>query len=154
MKKYIILAFLIIGCGSRKSELQKTDKQENTKQTEVVKNDIKKESQQETKVNVVVTDSVKEEIEETIIETPLQKTTTRKIKRFKALKSNDNTNIVVNEKSTDKTTTVAKKTQSTKENNKTKNTERSFSIWSYWWVLILIVVLWWLYRKYKNILYI
>ena len=139
----IIIAFVVLSsCGARKTELKK---------------DIVNDSTVKKEIKVVVTDSTKEEIEETIIETPNKKVTQRKIKRNKAVKSNINTNILLNEKTIDKTTTNAKESKQNKTNQQTKNSDRKqFDIigllLSYWWLWLLIIILLWAYRKYKNIL--
>lgn len=158
MKKLtiILLSLLLFSCGARKVEKTKEETKTDTKETVKVNTDIETVKKEETKVNVIVTDSTKEEIEETIIEEiGKPKITQRKIKRFKAIKTTDNTNILNNEKSTDKTTAVAEKSQQNKTNTENKTVDKKQfdfigQILSYWWLWLLIILVIYLFKKYRK----
>lgn len=154
----IIIAFVVLSsCGARKTELKKDTLEEKKETKTEIKKDIVNDSTVKKEIKVIVTDSTKEEIEETIIETPKQKVTKRKIKRSIAIKKENNTNILLDEKSTDNTVKTKQEAKQSKTNQQTKNIDRKqFDIigllLSYWWLWLLIIILLWAYRKYKNIL--
>ena len=161
MKKItlIALSLILFSCGARKVEKTKEETKTTTNETVKVNTDVVTEKKEETKVNIVVTDSTKEEIEETIFE-PIgkPKITIRKIKRFKAIKTNDNTNTSKDEKSTDKTTTVAEKQEQNEKISETKTIDKKqFDVvgmlLSYWWLLLLIIIFIILYKRFKKYLY-
>ena len=158
MKKTTIIALslLLFSCGARKVEKTKEEIKTDTKETVKVNTDIETVKKEETKLNVIVTDSTKEEIEETIIEeVGKPKITQRKIKRFKAIKTIDNTNILNNEKSSDKTKSVAEKQEQNQKSTEVKAVDKKQfdfvgQILSYWWLLILIVFGFYLFKKYRD----
>lgn len=158
MKKLTIIALslLLFSCGARKVEKSTEETKTKTEETAKINTDIETVKKEETKVSVIVTDSTKEEIEETVIEEiGKPKITQRKIKRFKAIKSIDNTNILNNEKSTDKTIAVAKKQEQNEANKKGKVGERKQfdfigQIIQYWWLWILIILAVYLFKKYSD----
>ncbi len=170
MKKLsvILSILLLISCGSRKSEINKQEKQSKIEQSETLKNDVVIDANIKIE-NTTKIDSVKNEIiEETIIEADDKtkpayhdgkelgntKTTKRKTTRNKASSIQNNINTSINEKSADKTIKTSQKKEQTKEAVKTKTTNREFSIFSYLWILILIIIIWYLYKKYKNIIFV
>lgn len=158
MKKLIIiiLSLLIFSCGARKvektAEVVKTDFKETTK----VKSDIDVSKKEETKKNIIVNDSTKEEIEETVIESiGKPKITLRKIKRFKAIKTLDNTNIVKDEKSNDKTIKITEKSKQKQTNTKNKTVDKKQfdfigQLLTYWWLWLLIAIGIYLFKKYRD----
>ncbi len=159
MKKITIIALslLLFSCaGARKVEKTKEEIKTDTKETVKVNTDIETVKKEETKVNVIVTDSTKEEIEETIIEEiGKPKITKRKIKRSKAIKSTDNTNILANEKSTDKTTAVAEKQEQNQKSSEAKTVDKKQfdfigQILQYWWLWLLIILAIYLFKKYRD----
>lgn len=161
MKKItiIVLSLLLFSCGARKVEKAKEETKTDTKETVKVNTDIETVKKEETKVNVIVTDSTKEEIEETIIEEiGKPKITQRKIKRSKAIKSTDNTNILANEKSSDKTTAVTEKQEQNKKSSEVKTVDKKQfdfigQIIQYWWLWLSIILVIYLFKKYRlNIL--
>lgn len=158
MKKYILLySLILIGCGARKVEKHQTEKEVKTEEINIVKNDVEINNVLQTKTKVFTNDSIKEEIEEIEnVNTDGSKVIRRKIKRNKAVKSESNTNTQLNEKTTDKTITDTKKQESTKESKQTKNIDRKqFDIigliLSYWWLWILIILFYLVYRKFKGL---
>lgn len=173
MKKYLLfLSLLLIGCGSRKVEKQSKIEEIKTETKDIVKNDLTTEKNVLIENKTFTDEKTGEEIEETIF-TPIDNNkesivtdeegnkttlnnstlTKRKIKRYKALISNSNTNAKANEKSTDKTTKTSKKTQSDKKNESNKRVERKESLLSYWWVIVIIILVAFFYKRLKNKLY-
>jgi len=159
MKKITIIALslLLFSCaGARKVEKTKEEIKTDTKETVKVNTDIETVKKEETKVNVIVTDSTKEEIEETIIEEiGKPKITKRKIKRSKAIKSTDNTNILANEKITDKTTAVAEKQEQSQKSSEAKTVDKKQfdfigQILQYLWLWLLIILAIYLFKKYRD----
>jgi hypothetical protein len=147
----ILLLFLCFGCGARKVEKTKEVTEANKQETTEIKNDVVIDSNVKEEARIVFTDSTKEVIEETIIETPGKKITQRKIKRNKALKTDNNTNTLINEKTTDKTNTNTKKQEQTKKTVQAKQSEREGLI-KWWWFPLIIVILfvcWKIYRKFS-----
>jgi len=135
-----ILALMLCSCGARKVEKTKEVTEANKQETTEIKNDVVTDSNVKEETRIVFTDSTKEVIEETIIETPGKKITQRKINRNKALKTNSNTNTLINEKTTDKTNTNTKKQEQTKKIVQAKQSEREGLI-KWWWFPLIIVIL-------------
>ena len=158
MKKITIiaLALILFSCGARKIEKSKEESKTKIEETTKVNTDIETDKTEETKVKIVVTDSTKEEIEETVVEeVGKPKITKRKIKRFKAIKTIDNTNILNNEKSSDKTKSVAEKQEQNQKSTEVKAVDKKQfdfvgQILSYWWLLLLIVFGFYLFKKYRD----
>jgi hypothetical protein len=157
---------LCFGCGSRKVVLNKSDTEKKTQQSETVKNDIVIDSNLKIETITKVNDSTKEVIEETIIEADDKskpaindgkelgntKITKRKTTRNKALKTDNNTNTLINEKTTDKTNTNTKKQEQTKKIVQAKQSQREGLI-KWWWfplILVILFVCWKIYRKISS----
>jgi len=172
----LFFVFLLCSCGARK--VDKTEKETETKKevTEVVKTDVK--ATENTNVKEVVETDVKdEETTETITYTPIDETKPAifinegkevilnntsfiktKTKRNKQSKIKDSVTASQNKEvadSTLKTTTakeVAKATESEKYIDK-KQFDIIAMIISYWWLWLILIILLYLFKKYRNLIW-
>lgn len=161
IRTYSIYIYLILvtSCGAKKVTQHQEQKEVKTELKEIVKNDIIIDKSEITQTKVFVNDSIKEEIEEIEnVNVDGSKTIKRKIKRNKAIKSESNTNTQFNEKTTDKTNKNTLQQEQAKESVKTKNLDRkqfdplAFLI-SYWWLWIIIILVLYLLKKYRNLVF-
>lgn len=155
----LLLSLTLFSCGAKKVTQHEEQKEAKTDLKEVVKNDIVIDKKENTIIKVFINDSVKEEIEEIEnVNVDGSKTIKRKIKRNKAIKIESNTNTQLNEKTTDKTNKNTLQSKQTKESIKTKNLDRkqfdpiSFLI-SYWWLWLIILLVLFLLKKYRNLVF-
>jgi len=166
MKKKItigILALMLCSCGARKVQKSKESTETKTEQTVITKNDMSVNTNVKVETNTKTIDSTKEEIEETIIE-PIDKykptiyegksidngrIIKRKIKRNKAITTDNNINTSLNEKSTDKTTTDAKTQEQSKKNVQAKDVAQE-SLIKWWWFPLILFVLFVSYKIYRK----
>ncbi len=144
--KILFICFLLIGCSSRK--VQKSTETQKEITTEATKIDEVKTDN--TKINIVET------CDETIIE-PIDTISPMiidgkiyKNARLRRVNKKVNTNIVKDIKEVKTTVKKAKKTAS-REIIK-KDIQRA-SGWSWWLWLLLIIPIYYLYRKYKNLIW-
>jgi hypothetical protein len=142
----LFLSILLIGCGSRK--VKKSIETEKKTETETVKtNEVKTDN---TKINV------SEVFDETIIE-PIDTVApmivngkTYKNARLRHRNKKVNT-IVIKDIKEVKTIVKQAKKSNLKEVIKKDIKKTSFSFW--WWLLLLIIPIYYLYRKYKNLIW-
>lgn len=167
----IALIFLFASCGARKVNKSETKEKIYTKEKIVVENDITATNNITIKSKSFVIDSTKEEIEEIEV-TPIDlkkpayyentllnntKLVKRKIKRNKAIKSENNTNTQHDSKALDKSTKKGEKTKQSKKNEETKNVDKkqfdplAFFI-QYWWLWLIIFLFVLLSNRSKIIL--
>ena len=145
----IILLFsfvLLVGCSTRK--VQKSTEVQKETTTEATKIDEVKTDN--TKINIV------ENCDETIIE-PIDTISPMiidgkvyKNARLRRVNKKVNTNIVNDIKEVKTTVKQAKK--KTSHEVIKKDIQRA-SGWSWWWWLLLIIPIYYLYRKYKNLIW-
>lgn len=154
-----VIFLLFFGCGAKKVTQHQEQKEVKTELKEVVKTDIVIDKSEITQTKVFVNDSIKEEIEEIEnVNVDGSKTIKRKIKRNKAIKSESNTNTNLNEKTTDKTNKNTLQSGQTKESKQTKNLVReqfdplAFII-SYWWVWLICIIVLFLLKKYRTLVF-
>jgi len=166
---YLILFLLLMSCGARKVEKSKEHEKVNTKEKIVVENDITATDNIKIESKSFVIDSTKEEIEEIEIspidilkpayyenkELKNTKLVKRKIKRNKAIKSENNTNTSYDSKTLDKTKKTGEKAKQSETNKQTKSVDqKQFNpialIIQYWWLWLLIALILWLLKKYKD----
>lgn len=144
--KILFIGFLLVGCGSRKvqksTEVQKEVTTEATKIVEVKTDN--------TKINIV------ENCDETIIE-PIDTIAPMvvdgkvyKNARLRRVNKKVNTNIVKDIKQV-KTTVKQAKKKTSHEIIKKDIQKKSVSCW--WWLLLLLIPIYYLYRKYKNLIW-
>lgn len=144
--KILFIGFLLVGCGSRKvqksTEVQKEVITEATKIVEVKTDN--------TKINIV------ENCDETIIE-PIDTIAPMvvdgkvyKNARLRRVNKKVNTNIVKDVKQV-KTTVKQAKKKTSHEIIKKDIQKKSVSWW--WWLLLLLIPIYYLYRKYKNLIW-
>jgi hypothetical protein len=172
MKKQIliiVISFFIFSCGSRKVSKSNTEEKVKEKETELVKNDVVTTDNVKTETTTKTDEVTGEEIEETEV-VPIDenkiaiykgdtlknaKLTKRKLKRNKALFSDSKQNTTSEAKQSDKSTKTTQKKQESQKESKIKEVEKEQfdligSILSYWWLFLIITLLIYLYRKYKN----
>lgn len=142
----LFLSILLIACGSRK--VKKSIETEKKIETETVKTDEVKTDN--TKINV------SEVFDETIIE-PIDTVApmivngkTYKNARLRHRNKKVNTIVVKDIKEVKTIVKEAKKSKS-KEIIKKDIKKTSFSFW--WWLLLLIIPIYYLYRKYRNLIW-
>lgn len=158
-----LFVLTLLSCGARKVEKTKEESVSKIESVSEEKKDVVVNTNLKTETKVILNDSTKEIIEETIVEADDKtkpaffdgkelgntKTTKRKISRNKAIKSESNTNTSLHEETTDKTHTIAKKSQQNKKNTTIKNTERE-SLLKWWWISLILLVLFGGYKTYRK----
>lgn len=175
MKKYLLFfSLLLIGCGARKVQKSETEQQTKTEISETVNNDVKAESNVKKETKITVDDSTKEVIEEIIIspidnnkeatytdeagkQTKLSNTsvTKRKTNRNKAVSQQTQEKANESLKSSDKTVKNTNAKSETKEVSEIKNVDKKQfniigQILSYWWLWLLIIIVIYLFKKYRE----
>jgi hypothetical protein len=152
---YIILTLVLFSCGSRKVAIQEIKKDSLKEiETKIVTEEIKKiDSEKETNINTFV-------YSDEIILTPIDsskeiivdgKTYKNVVLSIKKTKSNIlyNNKEKVSENALKHVKIDIKDKTLVKENIKVKNIDRKQNYWNYLW-LLLIPVVYYLYRKYKS----
>lgn len=160
---------MLISCGARKVDKRTTQEEIKTEQKDVVKADLMIDSNTKIETKIITNDSTKEEIEETSV-TPIDgnriaiygkdtlknaKLVKRKIKRNKAITSDNNTIVSNESKTTDKTVAEIEKTQQAKKNETRKHIDKKQfdfigQILSYWWLILIIAIIIYLWKKYRE----
>lgn len=163
----MLISITFFSCGARKVNKSDIKEEIKTESSEVVKTDTDSTSNIKIETVTKIDESTKEEIEETVFTVidnnkPAvfgKDTITngqlvkRKIKRNKALISSNNTNVSNDIKKTNTTTKQSEKEEQAKKNVETKYVEReqySFITVLWWLWLIILIVLWRVYVKYRN----
>lgn len=149
MKKLIFLSLLLIGCGSRKAIVDKSQtKTETIESTKIVDT-----SKIDTNIKTIDRTNTTEYIIEPIDNSKPIFIEGKKYEnvRFKTLKKAKNISSHEIKKESKGVTIAAKKEVKQQTQSKHKEVEKTFS---YWWLLwfLLLIPIYYVYRKYKSYL--
>lgn len=152
----IILCVVLCSCGARKSEVHKTETESKSETAITRQNDV---------VTEVQTETITESESETFIITPVDNTrpieiikpdgskTTITNGRIEKKKEKQETKQSTQTKATDKSTAIIKHSKEAKTVTKDKITDRKESYSTIIWgviVLLIILIIWFIYRKIKK----
>jgi len=158
MKKYILLLILFTSCASRHVQVDKIDiKKDSVVETKVivttVENKIKTDSTNiiTTVDNSEITITPIDTCKEIIVEGKVYKNVVLKIKKNKANTLYTNNKTESNNKHTDSVATV-KVNKTEKISGKNKTIDRKANYWWILWLLLLILILYQLWRNRLSLL--
>ena len=145
--KILLICLLLAGCGARK--VQKTTEDTKQETTETVKIDENKAEKTETKISENSGDVIIEPVNpnaEMIVEGK-----TYKNARLRRSNKKVSTNIIKEVKEVK--TAVKQVEKSTSREIIKKDIERTAVGWAWWLLLLLVIPIYYLYRKYKHLIW-